>query len=103
MERLKSLVFPLLIGIAGYYALFGGEYSWWELRQLRARQADEAIELELLTREIDSLKTWADQLENDSATLERIAREEHGLVAEGEVLYRLVDPEDSTEARDSGR
>ena len=97
MDRLKRGVFPLLVGVAGYYALFGGEYSWWELRQLRAQHQEQTVELERMARELDSLRGWEDKLLNDPATLERLAREDHGLVGEGEILYWVVGESDSTE------
>jgi cell division protein FtsB len=55
-----------------------------------------------LGRQIDSLRAWADSLEVDSATLERIARERYGLIRDGETLYRFADP-DSLAAADSPR
>jgi len=44
---------------------------------------------------IDSLRAWADSLENDPATIERVAREDFGMIRDGETLYRFVeaDPE----------
>jgi cell division protein FtsB len=71
------------------FALMGGEYStldWWNLhRSIRAEQ--EAIET--LTREADSLRVWADALENDPATQEKVAREAFGMLRPGEILYRV--------------
>jgi len=93
--KLRKLVLPVLLGLAGYYAVFGGEYSLLELR--RARQEIEAKEMELneLRAEVEYLRARADSLENDSATLERIARERFGMIREGEVLYRTAEPSDT--------
>ena len=94
MAKIKRLVLPTLLGLAVYYALFGGEYSLWELRKARGEIEVQEQELSLLKEEVAFLRARADSLENDSATLERIARE-HGMIREGEVLYHLVEPRDS--------
>ncbi len=94
MAKIKRLVLPTLLGLAVYYALFGGEYSLWELRKARGEIEVQEQELSLLKEEVAYLRARADSLENDSATLERIARK-HGMIREGEVLYRLVEPRDS--------
>lgn len=97
MKGLRRLLFPVLLGLAVYYALFGGEYSLFEVREARRTTEAEAAELRRIQEEIDSLRAWADSLEHDSATLERIARERFGMVRGDELLYRFVEPADSTE------
>ena len=92
---MKRLILPALIGLAVYFALFGGEYSVFEARRIRA----ENLELEQRLTELkwanDSLRTWAKALETDSATIERLARERYGMIREGEVLYRITAPADA--------
>lgn len=89
--RLKRALVPGLALVALYYAFFGGEYSVFELRATRAALEVERASLEALRLEIDSLSAWADSLENDPATIERIAREDFGMIREGETLYRFAD------------
>ena len=48
--------------VAAYYAVFGGEYSWFELRDARAAVEEERADLGELERQIDSLRAWADSL-----------------------------------------
>ncbi|MFC1575728.1 septum formation initiator family protein [Gemmatimonadota bacterium] len=95
MAKLKRLLLPALLGLAVYYAVFGGEYSLLELHRARVEIGSMNQELAGLRREIDSLRAWADSLQNDSATLERLARERFGMIREGEVLYRMVEPRDT--------
>lgn len=95
MGRLKRILLPALFGLAAYYALFGGEYSVFEVRGTRAEIETEAAELERLLERIDSMRARADSLETDSAALERIARERFGMIRDGEVLYRFAEPSDS--------
>lgn len=98
MGRLRRLILPVLLGLAAYYALFGGEYSVFEVRRTHARIAAQRAELERLRGVIDSLRARADSLENDPRVLERIARERWGMIRDGEVLYRFAEPDDSADA-----
>ena len=104
MVALKRMVVPAVIGLAIYFALFGGEYSLLESRSIRADAREDAAELDVLESRIDSLSAWADSLESDSVALERFARERYGMIRDGEVLYRFADPDstvaDSVPARD---
>ena len=92
MGRLTQAIVPGLVLVAAYYALFGGEHSLLELRSARAAVVVERVELALLEQQIDSLGAWADSLRNDPVTLERIAREQFGMIREGETLYRFAVP-----------
>lgn len=94
MRLLKRLVLPALLTLAVYYAVFGGEYSIFELRQARIDIEKAEVELADLRERVDSLRARADSLENDPATLERIARERFGMIREGETLYRFAAPSD---------
>ena len=92
---MKRLILPALIGLSVYFALFGGEYSVFEVRRVRA----ENLELEQRLTELkwanDSLSTRAEALDTDSATIERLARERYGMIRDGEVLYRIAEPADA--------
>ena len=79
MGKLKRAILPGMLLVAAYYAVFGGEYSWFELE-----------------RQIDSLRAWADSLQIDSVTLERIARERFGMIRDHEILYLFAQPRDTT-------
>jgi cell division protein FtsB len=102
VNRLTRLIFPALVVIALYYAVFGGEYSIFEVRSAKLEAERVKAELAVLKAENDSLRAWADSLETDSATLERIARENMGMIRPGEVLYRFVTEGDSLERVDGG-
>jgi cell division protein FtsB len=89
------LILAALIAVSAYFALFGGEYSVFEVRRVRAENLDLEQRLTELERTNDSLQTWADALDTDSATIERLARERYGMIRSGEVLYRVTAPSDS--------
>lgn len=81
----------MLIAGAVYFALFGGEYSLLEVRRMRADLIEERERLEDARAEIVRLQARVDSLQNDSATIERIARERYGMIRAGERLYRFVE------------
>ncbi len=77
----------ILGGVA--FGLWGGLFStvdWWKLKQ---RVEGERQAIERLETETDSLEAWAQALESDSATQERVAREVFGMIRDGETLYRV--------------
>jgi len=71
-------------------ALLGGEYSTFDWLTLKRRLAEERRVIAELEAEIDSLARLARALETDPAAQERAAREEFGMIRDGEILYRLV-------------
>ena len=99
MGKIRKIILPTLLGLAAYYAFFGGEYSLLELRHARAEIQAQEEELSVLREEVVYLRARADSLENDPATLERLARERYGMIRPGEVLYLFNEPRDS--ARDT--
>src|SRR4051812_15479857 len=83
-----------LVAVAGAlaFALEGGEFGTLDLfRQKReTRQLNTSIDS--LQHVVDSLKRYADQVQHDPATQERIAREVFGMVrGNKELMYRFAD------------
>ena len=95
LPRVPWIIAFALIGVSGYFAVFGGEYSVFENRRVRAERVVLEQRLVELERANDSLRNWAEALETDSATIERLARERYGMIRTGEVLYRVTLPVDS--------
>ncbi|HET9984932.1 MAG TPA: septum formation initiator family protein [Longimicrobiales bacterium] len=83
-------VLAAVAGVAGYFAVFGGEYSLLDVRRLEKEREKEMEQLDSTRAEVKRLEARADSLEKDSATLERIAREKYGLIRAGERLYRFA-------------
>ena len=86
--------------IAGYFAVFGGEYDFFDLRRLERQREEDAARIRMLRDSLALLRARVDSLENDPATLERLAREQYGLIKPGERLYRFA-PGDTAAARDT--
>ena len=87
---MKRLILPALIGVSVYFALFGGSYSVFEVRRVRAESVELQKRLAELEHANDSLGAWAEALESDSATIERLARERYGMIRDWEILYRII-------------
>ncbi len=86
----KAWILLPVLGAAGYFAFFGGEYSWLDLRRLeRERKAQEAA-VRATRQEVKGLRARADSLARDSLAVERLAREKYGLIRDGERLYRFA-------------
>ena len=82
-------------GIAGGVALlalavWGGEYGTADWITIRRQLADERARVAVLRVDIDSLGKLASDLESNPAVQERVAREQFGMIRDGEVLYRVV-------------
>ena len=71
-------------------AVWGGEYGTADWIQIRRQLADERTKVAALRVEIDSLTRLAHDLEMNPAVQERVAREQFGMIRDGEVLYRVV-------------
>jgi cell division protein FtsB len=71
-------------------AVWGGEYSTGDWLTMRRQLADEREKVAALEVEVDSLATAAKDLETNPAVQERVAREEFGMIRDGEILYRVV-------------
>ena len=89
---MKRYIWWALIAIAVFFAIQGGEYSTRDLYVLRRRTASLTHDVDSLQREVDSLGRYLRLVKSDSATMERIAREEFGMVrGDKEILYRFGD------------
>ena len=91
---IRRLIFPAVLGLAMYYALFGGEYSVFDVQRFQGETLVAQERLSQLRDSTDALHARADALESDPRTLETLARERFGMLYEGEVLYRFADSGD---------
>ncbi len=88
---MRRILFPVVLLVAGYYAVFGGEYGMGDVRRAHLEADRARAELEVLEAERARLEARVDALEHDPRTLEVLARETFGLIRPGEVLYRFAD------------
>lgn len=71
-------------------AVWGGEYGTADWITIRRQLADERSQVAALRVAIDSLTKLARDLETNPTVQERVAREQFGMIRDGEVLYRVV-------------
>jgi cell division protein FtsB len=96
--KLRVLLGLALLAGAAYFAVFGGDYDVFDLRRVRQERALEEQRARELAADVETLRAREDSLANDSATIERIARERYGLIRDGERLYRFTDSAGDTTA-----
>jgi cell division protein FtsB len=92
-EPMRRYAFRVTLAVlwlgAGYYLLFGGVYSVFDIQELRTERRNAVERLDSLIAATDSLVQRGDSLVGDSLAIERTAREEYGLIRDGEVLVRF--------------
>jgi cell division protein FtsB len=76
--------------ICAWVVVFSGEYSTFDWLTLRHQLQEERRAVRDLHLALDSLDHLAHALETDPAAQERAAREQFGMIRNGELLYRLV-------------
>jgi len=92
---MKRYVWWAVIAAALYFAVQGGEYSSRDLYVLNRRTGNLTHQVDSLQRQVDSLGRFLLLVKSDSATMERIAREEFGMVrGDKEILYRFGESPD---------
>ena len=94
---MKRYVWWALIALAVYFAVQGGEYSTRDLYVLQRRTGSLTRQVDSLRHQVDSLGRYLKLVKSDSATMERIAREEFGMVrGDKEILYRFGESPDAS-------
>jgi cell division protein FtsB len=97
---MKRFVWWALAAVALFFAVQGGEYSTRDLFVLRSRTRTLEHDIDSLQRHVDSLGRFLRLVKTDSATQERIAREEFGMVrGDKEILYRFGDDTGSSRSK----
>ena len=91
-------VLALLWAATVYYLVFGGMYSVFDVRAMEQSRDEALSRIDRLVARTDSLVHRGDSLETVPAAIERVAREQFGLVRDGEILVRFVPPRDAPKA-----
>jgi cell division protein FtsB len=93
----KRLGVAALIAVAIVFAVEGGEFGTRDLVRQRQEKKRVTRAVDSLQHIVDSLRRYANAVQNDPATQERIAREVFGMVrGDKELLYRFTPRVDST-------
>ena len=87
---MKRVVWGVGILAVLVYTIEGGEYGTSDLLTQRDREAALAKDVAALEQDVDSMRTELKAVLSDPVRLERMAREEWGMVrGEKELLYRM--------------
>ncbi|KXK57891.1 MAG: septum formation initiator family protein [Chlorobi bacterium] len=87
MRRRTLLVLAVALPVLAI-AMFGSRGIFRRL-QLESQAADTRQQLYLERAKSDSLRHEISRYANDTATIERLARERYGMVRSGEIIYRV--------------
>lgn len=83
-------VMAVLALLAAWATVFlAGDGGWLDLRRDRERLARLESEVASLEAQNDSLRLVLERMASDPDFLERVAREELGMIRPGEYLYRI--------------
>lgn len=95
-SRYRSIVIAAVLAFLGLLATAGFK-SYRDLETVRAHERRLLGEIAAAEERIRALNADIDRIENDPATLERFAREELGMVREGDVVIVLPEDEPGTD------
>lgn len=88
----SRLVISMLVLLAAFFAIEGGEFGTSDLIRQSQAQARLNRSIDSLRRVVDSLQRYRKAIETDPAVQERIAREVFGMVrGDKEIVYRFTD------------
>ena len=91
---MKVLMYALLLLLLGLqYRLWVGEGSFAHITRLRQQIVEQAQENTRLKSQNDRLVAEVDALRKDNQAIEAKAREELGLIKEGETFFLFVEGE----------
>jgi cell division protein FtsB len=79
---------------AALYVLVFGNQGFLDMYRLYKEDNARAGEIAAARAEIDSLKKEIWKLHNDTAYIEKIAREKLGMARKGEIIYKFVEEEE---------
>ena len=91
--RLWKAVVIIAVVAASLYLYVVGDGGWLDLQARRERLARLESEVARLEAVNDSLRIVLDRMANDPEFVEKVAREQYGMVRPGERLYRIRRPE----------
>ena len=100
MPKLVSRLLAVAIaGLAVYLAATGvfGPRGLLALNALRAEAASLHAQNEELANEVSELTEQAKRLRDTDTAIEEVAREEHGFLREGEVIYQFKNEDEDLE------
>jgi len=95
MKKKKIFIFAaaLVIIIPLLVLLIAGNQGFMDMYRTYREDKNRAHQISAAREEIDSLKNEIQKLQNDTAHIEKIAREKLGMARKGEVIIKFVEEE----------
>ena len=81
-----------IVSVFSLFVLLGGAYEAIRLVQFHLEEKGLRDEIDRLKRENREMTETKRRLEEDPSEIERRAREDLGMMKEGERIYRLIEP-----------
>jgi cell division protein FtsB len=86
------------VGLWFAFAVLFGDTGLVSILRMHGMRDELVAEMAELESERDATEQRRDDLENDPQTIEQVAREEYGMIKDGETVYRIEpDPEDTSD------
>lgn len=90
LKFIKQTSFLVFLGI--FLIIFFPGYA--KMQELRQKNKELEVNIKKLEKENLALQEEKERLENEPDYLEQVAREKLGIVKKGEVVYKVVSPEE---------
>jgi cell division protein FtsB len=92
---LRRVLFLLLFSFI-FYLYFAGDYGFFRLLSLKAQKEDTILETKRLQAQNMDLQIEKEKLRDDFSYIEKVARERYGMAKKDEVIYKFIQPQDTS-------
>ena len=92
---LRRILFLLLFSFI-FYLYFAGDYGFFRLLSLKTQKENTILETKRLQALNMDLQMEKDKLRDDLSYIEKVARERYGMAKKDEVIYKFIQPQDTS-------
>jgi cell division protein FtsB len=92
---LRRVLFLLLFSFI-FYLYFAGDYGFFRLLSLKAQKENTILETKRLQALNMDLQIEKEKLRDDLSYIEKVARERYGMAKKDEVIYKFIQPQDTS-------
>lgn len=92
---LRRVLFLLLFSFI-FYLYFAGDYGFFRLLSLKAEKENTILETKRLQALNMDLQIEKEKLRDDLSYIEKVARERYGMAKKDEVIYKFIQPQDTS-------
>lgn len=92
---LRRVLFLLLFSFI-FYLYFAGDYGFFRLLSLKAQRENTILETKRLQAQNMDMQIEKEKLKDDLSYIEKVARERYGMAKKDEVIYKFIQPQDTS-------